>query len=41
MDALLAIGFQIDRARIRLDDSQELIEKSVPKTVALSPRHDA
>jgi hypothetical protein len=40
MDAPLAIGFQIDRAWIRLDDSNEFIHEPIPKTVALSPRDD-
>ena len=33
--ALLAIGFQIDRARIRLDHSIEFIDEPIRKTVAL------
>jgi hypothetical protein len=41
MNALLPIGFQIDRARIRLDDSEEFVEEPIPKTVALLPRYDA
>jgi len=33
--ARLAIGFQIDGARQTLGDSNELIEKTISKTVAL------
>jgi hypothetical protein len=39
--ARLAIGFQIDRAGIRLDDPSEFSEESISKTVALQPRHNA
>jgi hypothetical protein len=39
--ARLAIGFQIDRARIRLDQPSEFSEESIPETMALQPRHNA
>ena len=41
MNALLPIGFQINRARIRIDDSDEFVEEPIPETVALLPRYDA